>query len=81
LTQFQRKEKVMRARVDPEVCIGAAACIAIAPEVFELGGDGLAQVIDDKDREAEEDLLREAAEGCPVQAIILEDDEGNQIYP
>lgn len=71
----------MRARVDPEVCIGVAACIAIAPEVFELGDDGLAQVIDDKDRQAGEDLLLEAAEGCPVQAIILEDDEGNQVYP
>jgi ferredoxin len=71
----------MRARVDLEVCIGAGACVVIAPEVFELGDDGLAQVINDKDREAEEDLLREAAEGCPVQAIILEDDQGNQVYP
>jgi len=71
----------MKARVDLEVCIGSATCVAIAPEVFELGNDGLAQVINDKDREAKEDLLREAAEGCPVQAIILEDDEGNQVYP
>jgi ferredoxin len=71
----------MKARVDLEACIGAAACVAIAPEVFELGDDGLAQVIDDKDREAEENLLLEAAEGCPVQAVILEDDEGNQVYP
>jgi ferredoxin len=29
----------------------------------------------------DEALLREAVEGCPVQAITLEDDEGNQIYP
>lgn len=71
----------MKARVDLEVCIGAAACVVVAPEVFELGDDGLAQVIDDKDREAKESLLLEAAKACPVQAIILEDDEGNQIYP
>ena len=29
----------------------------------------------------DDDTLLEAAESCPENAIILEDDEGNQLYP
>jgi ferredoxin len=69
----------MRARVDRDLCIGSAMCVATAPDVFELDDEGLSRVVD-QDAGTDE-LLREAAEGCPVQAVILEDDEGNQIYP
>lgn len=69
----------MRARVDRDVCIGSVMCVSTAPEVFELGDDGLARVVDPD--AGDDDLLRDAAEGCPVQAIILEDDEGSQVYP
>jgi ferredoxin len=54
-------------------------CVATAPDVFELDDEGLSRVMDPN--VDDEDLLREAAEGCPVQAVILEDDEGNQVYP
>jgi ferredoxin len=54
-------------------------CVATAPDVFELDDEGLSRVVDQD--AGDEELLRQAAEGCPVQAVILEDDEGNQIYP
>lgn len=69
----------MRARVDRDLCIGSAMCVATAPEVFELDDEGLSRVVGGG--EGDEELLRRAAEGCPVQAVILEDDQGNQIYP
>mgnify|MGYP006294785897 CR=1 FL=1 len=69
----------MRAKVDRDLCIGSAMCVATAPDVFELDDEGLSRVVDEG--AADEDTLRQAAEGCPVQAVILEDDEGNQIYP
>lgn len=69
----------MRAKVDRDLCIGSAMCVATAPDVFELDDEGLSRVVDAE--AGDEDLLREAAEGCPVQAVILEDDEGNQVYP
>lgn len=69
----------MKPRVDRDVCIGTANCVAIAPEVFELDNQGLSTVIDPD--AGTDEQLREAAEECPVQAIILEDDDGNQIYP
>jgi len=69
----------MRAKVDRDLCIGSAMCVATAPDVFELDDEGLSRVVDGG--AADEETLRQAAEGCPVQAVILEDDEGNQIYP
>ena len=69
----------MQVRIDRDVCVGAAECVAIAPEVFELDDEGIAQASNTED--ASEDRLRQAAEECPVQAISLADDEGNPIYP
>jgi ferredoxin len=54
-------------------------CVAAAPDVFELDEEGLSRVVDPD--AGSDEVLRDAAEGCPVQAVILEDDEGNQIYP
>jgi len=69
----------MRAEVDRDLCIGSAMCVATAPDVFELDDEGLSQVVDQE--AGDEESLRQAAEGCPVQAVLLFDDEGNQIYP
>ena len=69
----------MKPRVDRDVCIGSAVCVSIAPDVFELDDQGQSHVANaDAGTEAQ---FREAAESCPAQAIILEDDQGNQIYP
>lgn len=69
----------MQAKVDRDLCIGSAMCVATAPAVFELDDEGLSRVVDQE--AGDEETLRQAAEGCPVQAVILEDDDGNQIYP
>lgn len=69
----------MKPRVDQDVCIGTANCVAVAPSTFQLNNKGLSEVINPQGDS--EDLIRQAAEECPVQAIIIEDDNGNQIYP
>jgi ferredoxin len=53
--------------------------VAIAPTVFELDDKNKA-VVTDPDS-VDEPTLMEAAESCPQDAIIIEDDEGNQLYP
>ncbi len=68
-----------RIRVDRELCIGAASCVALAPEIFELDSEGIA-IITDPDGSAVEAMM-EAAKSCPTNAIIVEDPEGNQIWP
>jgi ferredoxin len=32
-------------------------------------------------KSVDENTLMEAAKSCPQNAIIIEDDEGNQLYP
>lgn len=69
----------MKIRVDRNLCIGAGTCSVIAPEVFELDGELKATVKDPNG--APKDKIIDAAKSCPVLAIILEDDDGKQIYP
>ncbi len=68
----------MKVRVDSKLCTGASNCIAVAPTVFKLNGRK-AKLLDPAS--VNEDKLWEAAESCPENAIILEDENGNQIYP
>jgi ferredoxin len=49
------------------------------PTVFELNDQNKAVVLDPNS--AGEETLMEAAESCPVNALIIKDDEGNQLYP
>lgn len=72
-------EAQMKIVVEREECIGCGNCVDIAPDVFELDEEGLSKVVNPAG--ADDDTIREAAESCPVDCIILSDDEGNQIYP
>ncbi len=69
----------MKVKVDRNLCIGAGTCSVIAPEVFELDGELKAVVKDPKG--APDDKILDAAKSCPVLAIMLEDDDGKQIFP
>ncbi len=73
-------KKIKSVSVDRNLCIGAGSCVALAPKAFELDGENKAVV---KGTWSEEDLemLIAAAKSCPVNAIILRDEEGNQIWP
>ena len=71
--------KIGKIVVDRNLCIGAASCIAVAPGVFELDSENKAVVYNDHGTDDETILL--AAKSCPTQAILIFDDEGNQIYP
>lgn len=69
----------MKVTIERDLCIGCGNCESIAPAMFELGKDGLARVVNPIG--AEDSLIKEAAESCPVDAIILEDETGKRIYP
>lgn len=67
-------------KVDRNLCIGAASCVALAMKTFGLDGENKAVVLDEDGDEAE--LIKLAAESCPTKAIILENVEtGEQEYP
>ena len=75
----KKTSKIAKIIVDRGLCIGAASCIAVAPGVFELDGENKAVVYNDKGADDETILL--AAQSCPTQAIILFDEQGDQIFP
>jgi ferredoxin len=69
----------MKIKIDQELCVSVASCVAIAGKTFELDENGLATV---KEGEHDDDAtIMAAAESCPTKAIYLYDDQGNQIYP
>jgi len=69
----------MTVKVDRELCIGVSNCVVIAPTVFELDDQNKVVVLDPGS--VDEETLMEAAKSCPQNAIILEDGDGNQLYP
>ena len=69
----------MKVRIDRELCTGIGNCVAVAPTVFKLDKSNKAVVL--KPESVDEDTLMEAAESCPENAVIIEDDDGNQLYP
>ena len=69
----------MQVRILRPGCCGNALCREIAPEVFALDSKNKAIVLD-PDAVPVAKLI-EAAEECPCSAIIVEDDEGKQVFP
>jgi len=69
----------MRVRVDRDLCIGVGNCVAYAPTVFELDHENKAVVLDPSS--VDDNTLLEAAKSCTENAIIVEDEQGRQLYP
>ncbi len=82
----------LKVKVDRELCIGAASCVAVAPNTFELDSEGKA-VIKKKDgvmtsglvsyseiNDNETNILN-AAKSCPTNAIVIVevDETGKEI--
>ena len=63
----------MKAIVDRNTCTGCGLCVDRCPEVFELDKDWLASVKTDPVPPTSEASCREAAEGCPVNAISIQE--------
>ncbi len=73
-------EKVKKIEVDRELCIGAASCVGVAPEAFELDEENIA-IVKSGWESLDDDTLIAAAQSCPTKAIFLYDENGEQIYP
>lgn len=81
-----------KVKVDRNLCIGAASCIAVAPKVYELDSEGKAVILKKNQTktsdfveyrnidDTEENILN-SAKSCPVDAIVIVeiDDQGNEI--
>ena len=65
--------------VDRALCYGFGDCVDTLPDVFALDDEDTAVVLN-LDAAPVDDIL-EAAQNCPVDAIIVTDENGEQLYP
>lgn len=81
-------------KVDPDLCIGAASCVTIAPETFQMNEENKAWVLDHGEEpggsvyervlevtEAEYENILLGAQSCPTLAIFIYDEAGTQLFP
>ncbi len=59
----------MKATIDRSGCIGCTLCTNIAPDVFRMADDGLAEVYQTPIPEGSLDDAIQAKESCPVSVI------------
>ena len=75
VTVGKYKLKVIR-----DLCISAANCVAISPQVFALDAENKA-IINEGATDVPENVLL-AAQACPAKAIVVVDTEtGEQVWP
>ena len=64
----------MKVWVDPDRCQGHTLCSMIAPDSFQLSDiDGSASAVNEVVSPEQEGKVREAAQSCPEQAIMITD--------
>ena len=61
---------VMRVRIE-DTCTACGLCVDTCSDVFEMGSDIVEVTVDEVPPELE-DAVQQAADECPVEAIIVE---------
>lgn len=69
----------MSVTIDRELCVGVGNCEANGSGIFRVDGEngvafGAVHSVDDG-------VVSEAAESCQTSAIIVGDDNGDQLHP
>lgn len=61
----------MKVGVNHETCEGYGMCAALAPDVFQIQGDGSVRVIHDEPVDAVvPDGVEDAIDACPTQSVF-----------
>ena len=76
----ERKIGDLTIRIDRTLCIATSNCMNVAPEVFEYDDENICAFKTDVGA-IERERLIEACEGCPVNALIVTEAEGQQLVP
>ena len=63
----------MKVRIDRDLCIGCGVCTQMCPEVFEMDSENIAKVQENANPDDHAQAVKDAADACPVEAIIVEE--------
>jgi ferredoxin len=69
----------LRVRIDRALCVGFGDCVTASPEAFALDETSIAVFLE-PERVDREQLLRACA-SCPVDALTVFDENGEQLVP
>lgn len=70
----------LTVRIDRLLCVGFGDCIERAPDVFEFDGETIAIFTEEAVNAAREQVL-DACDSCPVDALTVFDESGDQLIP
>ena len=77
---LERKTAGLTVRIDRNTCMANAACVKLAPEVFRIDDETICAFVEPA-TEIERERLLEACRLCPVDALIVIDEDGQTIVP
>ena len=69
----------LRVRIDRTLCVGFGDCVKAAPEAFMLDAENVAVFVA-PDSVSRETLLQACA-SCPVDALTVWGEDGEQVVP
>ncbi|MFQ5882508.1 MAG: ferredoxin [Candidatus Methylomirabilales bacterium] len=76
----ERKIRGLTIRIDRRLCISTSNCMKVAPEVFEFDDENICaykESLPDIERER----LIDACDVCPVDALIVIDENDKRLVP
>lgn len=59
----------MNVYIDVDRCQASGLCESLAPDVFRLGNEGVAELIDGADPAGHADDVADAIDSCPMEAL------------
>lgn len=62
----------MRVTVNHDRCQANGVCMRMAPQVFQVGGDGTLHVLQEQPGADQHRTVRDAVRRCPTQAITVQ---------
>lgn len=60
----------MRVKIE-DTCTACGLCVDTCPDVFQMGSDMAEGIVDEVPAEFE-DAVQQAADECPIEAIVIE---------
>jgi len=76
----EREIAGLTIQIDRLLCVGFGDCIDVAPSAFEFDDEGIAVFLDGA-AEVERERIVEACRRCPVDALVVLDENGDRLVP